>query len=142
MGSLLANSFPISGLIAKRSALTFVRSASNFLPSPPLIKIRVAASRSLSLKVVSPFSGLYPAALFSLSFNVLYSANPSAYQLSFISSNRYCVSFHSFNAIFILDKKSFLLCASCASTLFAQILVPLLNICLLRTNSLLAFKCL
>jgi len=79
---------------------------------------------------------------FNLSFNLLHSPNPSEYQLSFISSNRYCVSFHSFNAIFILDKKSLLLCASSASTLFAQILVPLLNICLLRTNSLLAFKCL
>ena len=61
----------------------------------------------------------------------------SKYRDSYSKSNQYSVSPASFKAIYILAIKSALLCANCASFMFAPTLVPLRSTCLLRTNSLL-----
>lgn len=63
--------------------------------------------------------------------------------VSFKRANQYSVSLASFKAIFILFKKSFLLCACSASRINVPTAVPLRSNCLDKTNSFLSEdKCL
>ncbi len=61
------------------------------------------------------------------------------YQESLSRHIRYLDSLASFKEMLILDKKSFLLCPSCASLTLAPTLVPLLKSWLVRINSLCSF---
>ena len=78
--------------------------------------------------------------IFSISIqsaNIVLISLSFKYFVAFSNFNQYLVSVVSFNAIEILETKSALLYACCASATFAPILVPERKSCFDKTNSFL-----